>query len=47
MEKSYYLKETLGPGAYLPLDQIYDTSKRNSQKFSVPKTNRNLLSKSV
>ena len=37
MEKSYFGKESQGPGAYMPMEQIYDSSKRSSSKYTVSK----------
>ena len=46
MEHHFYLRESQGPGAYLPLDQIYDSKSRKAQQYSVPRNNRGLLAKS-
>lgn len=47
MEKHFYLRESQGPGAYLPLNQIYDSRTRKNSQYSVPRNNRGLLSKSA
>ena len=48
MERAYYLRESKaqGPGAYIPMDLIYDSTSRRAQKYSVPRTSRGLLEKS-
>lgn len=45
MEKHFYLREGLGPGAYLPQDFIHHSKTRKASEYSMPKKNRGLLTK--
>lgn len=47
MEKHFYLKESVGPGHYMPLGVVHQSYNTNSSKYSVPKNDRKLLKKSV
>ena len=44
MEKHFYLRKTKGPGAYLSQDFIHLSPTQKASQFSVPKTDRGLLS---
>lgn len=43
MEQHFYLRESKGPGAYLPLDYICQSLTKSPQKYSIPRNNRGLL----
>ena len=47
MEQHFYLRGTKGPGAYLPQDLVPTSKNKNNGKFSIPKTDRGLLSNST
>ena len=46
MEKHFYLRETQGPGAYLTQDFIHLSPSKRASKFSIPRSDRGLLSNS-
>lgn len=47
MEKHFYLRESAGPGAYLPIEYIYESKTQRAGQYSVPKDKRGLLSSKV
>lgn len=47
MEKHFYLRETVGPGHYMPLGMVYQSHNPKASQYSVPKNDRKLLKKAV
>lgn len=45
MEQHFYLRESMGPGAYMTQDFIHESKTKMASKYSVPKKNRGLLTK--
>jgi len=45
MEKHFYLRETVGPGTYMPQDMVYQSYNTKASKYSVPKNDRKLLTR--
>ena len=43
MEQHFYMRETKGPGAYLKQDFVHTSPTQKASQFSVPKTDRGLL----
>jgi hypothetical protein len=43
MEQHFYGRESKGPGAYLKTNFIYLSPTKKSSEFSMPKSNRGLL----
>ena len=37
MEQHFYLRETKGPGSYMPLEYIYESTTEKPKNFSIPK----------
>ena len=44
MEQHFYMRETKGPGAYIKQDFVHTSPTIKASEFSVPKTDRGLLS---
>ena len=43
MEQHFYLRETKGPGSYMPLEYIYQSTTEKPKNFSIPKEPRGVL----
>lgn len=43
MEQHFYMRETKGPGAYLKTDFVHLSPTAKASEWSVPKTDRGLL----
>ena len=43
MEQHFYLRETKGPGAYMPLEYIYQSTTKKPLNYTVPKEPRGVL----
>lgn len=44
MEHHFYMRETKGPGAYLKQDFVHLSPTAKASEFSIPRTDRGLLS---